>query len=426
MSSKRSTRRQSPASHWVERQHCPFTEMAEKNRQVFPNLDIPENYLEKHPENYQMSDAYEIKKSALAGRGIFAKKRIEKGSLIFTNSPLLIGPRADKSGDVYCTNCYKITDTCYSCSCCGLTICSELCQLTEQHVRECNFLVNSWKIKQNCVKNPKLLGQALIYLRSLLLNESDMQLLKTLQRTTPLDKTDEIDALQSLYHIPKNHIQFMKLISSILKINSFRISTDEKKVPKRGLYPVSAFMNHSCIPNTRNIFTKDDAMAVYAAKDIEIGEEILSCYTGLLWCTPARRCQLYKTKRFWCKCGRCEDSTELGTRLSALKCLNKDCVGVLLPVRPLDPNCEWRCDNCSSEVTPDQVRAVQGVIGSLVGTLDLDDQFRLETCILERLALFIPYSSHIFVELRLRLAMKLGFGAKRGLLGNTWYYINLT
>lgn len=186
-------------------------------------------------------------------------------------------------------------------------------------------------------------------------------------------------------------------------------SEQDNTVPLRGLYPLSALLNHNCLPNTRNTFTKDRSMAVYASKDIETGEEIFSCYTGLLWCTPARRCQLYKTKHFWCKCDRCKDTTENGTKLSALKCLDKECIGVLLPMTPLDPTSDWQCDNCSRVEPPARISSVQSILGSLVGSLDLDDQFRLETFVLERLAKFIPYSSHIFVDLRLRLVLKLGY-----------------
>ncbi|CAB3250325.1 unnamed protein product [Arctia plantaginis] len=196
-----------------------------------------------------------------------------------------------------------------------------------------------------------------------------------------------------------------------MKLNSFRIanSSQNKKVSLRGLYPLSPFLNHSCTPNTRNVFREDYSMSVYAAKDIEIGEEILTCYTGLLWCTPARRYQLFKTKEFWCKCARCEDRTELGTNLSALKCFNKDCVGILLPKSPLNLNIEWSCDNCSSIFPASKICTIQSVLGSIVGSLDLDGQFRLEPQLLARLANFVPYTNHIFIDIRLRLAQRLGF-----------------
>jgi hypothetical protein len=48
---------------------------------------------------------------------------------------------------------------------------------------------------------------------------------------------------------------------------------------------------------------------------------------------------------FTCKCPRCCDPTELGTFLSAMKCLDGDCTdGYLLPSDSLDPDSDWICN----------------------------------------------------------------------------------
>lgn len=366
---------------------------------------------------------WHIKKSNISGRGIFATQQIKRGILIFTNRPLIVGPRGDHARENFCSICYGIKDTCYPCEKCSLLVCSTQCQSSQQHTKECEFLVRDWKLKPGCEKQPSDLTRALVFIRSLLLDDEEMHLLSSFQKNQSIGPVDEVDALCTNYTIPEDQIKLMKSVDSIFKLNAFRIAhcDAESKIPLRGLYLLSALLNHSCIPNTRNVFSNNNNMSVYATRDIEIGEEILTCYTGLLWCTPARRCQLQKTKKFWCKCERCQDPTEMGTRLSALKCLNKECVGVLLPTSPCDPAGDWRCDNCSAAVTAAQVSVVQSVLGSLVGTLDLDDQFRLETLVLERLSHFIPYSNHIFVDLRLRLALKLGFTDKLKLKGTSYH-----
>lgn len=352
-----------------------------------------------------------IKRSDLSGRGLFASQTIKKGTLIFKNKPLVVAARADRAGDTYCTVCYQNSDSCYTCEQCSLKICCEECKKSLDHVVECNFITNNWKLKPGSDGNSEVLAQMQIYLRFLLLSEEHKALLSLLQSCTIEKKCEELDILCTKYEIPEDQKSFIKFVHSIIKINSFRIANNphNRKIPLRGLFPLSAFLNHSCIPNTRNVFNSNYTMAVYATRDIEVGEEILTCYTGLLLCTPARRYQLYKTKHFWCKCERCKDTTEMGTKLSALRCFNKECVGILLPMSPLDPRVEWCCDNCASRTSPDEIRTIQSILGSLVGSLSLDDQFRLEAAILERLANFIPYSNHIFIDLRLRLALKIGF-----------------
>lgn len=352
---------------------------------------------------------WEIRESSLGGRGIFAAETIKRGNLIFVNKPLVIGPRGDRAGEKYCTVCYNISDSVYTCEKCALFVCSDTCKDSFKHQKDCTFITQHWKSKSISEKNSEVLSKVLIYLKFMLLDEDEIAIFSVLQKTIDTN-TEELETLFSTYTIPEEQISFMKKVSSSLKTNSYRIpSHSPKEIPLRGLYPLSSLLNHSCVPNTRKVYKKDYSMAVYASRDIESGEEILSCYTGILWSTPARRCQIYKTKHFWCKCERCKDSTEMSTKLSALKCLEKTCTGVVLQVAPLDPNTDWRCDICNTIVPSTRVSTVQSVLGSLLGTLDLDGEFRLDQPILGRLASFIPYSSHVFVDLRLRLALTLGF-----------------
>ncbi|XP_049880333.1 SET domain-containing protein SmydA-8-like isoform X1 [Pectinophora gossypiella] len=375
-----------------------------------PEREFLEKHLRQNIENIQPS--WEIKTSTLGGRGLFASRPIKKGTLIFMNRPLVVAPRGDSVGMTYCSTCYNVTK-CYPCIECSLLICSEQCNTSPHHAKECSFIVNNWTLKPKCKSDPFALAQILVYLRFLLLTEEQLMITKILQKDVN-SKCRELEQLCSIYVIPEEQLQVMNTMSSVLKINSFRISNNpqKKRIPLRGLYPLSAFLNHSCLPNTRNVFMEDYTMAVYASQDIETGDEIVSCYTGLLWCTPARRCQLFKTKMFWCKCSRCADPSELGTGLSKLNCFAEGCTGALLPVMPLDPSTEWRCDKCGTTHCNDRVSTVQSVLGSLVGTLDLDGQLQLEPPVLKRLASFVPYSSHIFVDMQHRLAMKIGMSTE--------------
>ncbi|XP_050361712.1 SET domain-containing protein SmydA-8-like isoform X2 [Nymphalis io] len=364
--------------------------------------------------NVQLPFKVIIGKSPLGGRGLFTGERIKKGSLIFVNEPIVYGPRANCEVEKFCSNCFHISDSCYPCGKCYAFVCSDICNSSSVHIKLCAFICDNWRLNNNSNKIEKkslILARMLIYIQFLFLSKKQKDLLGLFQRGQIKDTFEDLNNLQSIYCIPDQHIKFLNFVQSIIKINSFRIShsLNCNKIELRGLYPLSAFMNHSCIPNTRNVFTSNYFMAIYATRDIEKGDEITSCYTGLLWCTPARRYQLYKSKNFWCFCARCNDKTEMGTILSALKCFNKPCIGNLLPINPVDSQTKWFCDNCRIFVPYTKINMIQSVLGSLVGALRLDDEIRLENYILQRLTIFIPYSNHVFVDIHLRLAIKLGF-----------------
>ncbi|GBP31165.1 SET domain-containing protein SmydA-8, isoform B [Eumeta japonica] len=372
-------------------------------------------HLNKYSHNEESRGKWRVQSSPLGGRGVYATRRISKGALIFINAPLLVGPRPNTAEESFCAMCFTISDACFRCDVCGLNLCSESCRSYDTHVRECKFLQANWIPKLELNTARKLLPFAVIYLRSLRLSEENISLLSMLQKSKQRDDSVELKKLIEAYEIPNEQIDYMKYVYSILKVNSFRVSGNDigNKVQLRGLYPASSFLNHSCVPNTRNVFAGDYTMAVYAAVDIAPGEEILTCYTGLLLGTPSRRHHLFVTKGFWCTCRRCGDTTENGTRLSAINCLDKYCAGVLLPVSPLDHTSHWSCDKCETKVQSSRIDMVFGVVGSLLNSLNLDGQLKLDSQILERLVDLVPFCSHVFVDLKLRLALKLGFANRR-------------
>ncbi|XP_013168522.1 PREDICTED: protein msta, isoform A-like isoform X1 [Papilio xuthus] len=351
-----------------------------------------------------------IKKSSTGGRGLFGRKKIEKGSLIFTNKPLAIGPRNCDLDTAFCAYCYKTCEDCNYCEKCGLVVCSVNCETSRMHQTDCKFITMHWKLKSNVKEMSKILGRIRIYIQLYLLPAQQKESLLLFQH----DNTSmfhELEYLCSCFVIPDEQIEFMKTVYSILKINSFRIpaSDREKSIPLRGLFPLAAFLNHNCVPNTRNVFKEDNSMEVYASRDIEFGEEIFTCYTNFLWCTPVRRYQLYKSKNFWCKCVRCKDPYEMGTNLSAIKCFNKQCTGSILPENPINPSSEWFCDSCTSKIPFENINSVQHIIGSLVSVLSEDDDINPNGIVLQRLESFLPSCSHIFVDLHLRWTLKLGY-----------------
>uniref|UniRef100_A0A182J956 SET domain-containing protein n=1 Tax=Anopheles atroparvus TaxID=41427 RepID=A0A182J956_ANOAO len=98
-------------------------------------------------------------------------------------------------------------------------------------------------------------------------------------------------------------------------------------------------------------------------------EHLSTTYTHSLWGTQLRREHLKTNKYVICKCERCSDSTELGTFLSALRCMGLDgepCAGFQLPVDPLSDVSDWKCDRCPVHISYDQVNFLMSKIGEEV------------------------------------------------------------
>merc|ERR1712156_245084 len=58
---------------------------------------------------------------------------------------------------------------------------------------------------------------------------------------------------------------------------------------------------------------------------------------------------------FDCTCSRCQDPTEMGSYLSAIKCFKGCEDGFLLPIDPMNLNSNWHCSICSQENSVDSI-----------------------------------------------------------------------
>ena len=121
----------------------------------------------------------------------------------------------------------------------------------------------------------------------------------------------------------------------------------------RGLavYPIQAFLNHSCMCNTTSKdYPQDRLVEIKARFSISCGEEITTSYLRPTQDTQSRRQLLHHTWQFWCGCERCRDPTEGGSYLSALSCTS--CAsGPVLPLDPLDTETSWACRECGATIT---------------------------------------------------------------------------
>lgn len=148
-----------------------------------------------------------------------------------------------------------------------------------------------------------------------------------------------------------------KLIRQICRvIDEYAVEDSQRLTDATGgalaLYPTTYLLAHSCLPNTYQTFEDDltlHRIRIFAARDIKKGEPITKMYiTDPLSVTTMRQINLRRKKFYTCDCERCKDPTELGTFLSALKCVG-GCVGYLLPVNPSEVETVWKCNLCQSE-----------------------------------------------------------------------------
>ena len=116
----------------------------------------------------------------------------------------------------------------------------------------------------------------------------------------------------------------------------------------RAFFPLFALLNHECAANAEfKIEESTDnefILSVKSRRDISEGDEITVPLLSTVLPTHKRRRRLEAELYLDCRCRRCSDPTELGTRVGALTC--EICPrGCLLPRRrPMDPLCEWLCD----------------------------------------------------------------------------------
>ena len=110
----------------------------------------------------------------------------------------------------------------------------------------------------------------------------------------------------------------------IMSVNSLGLELGPDHGELMGFYPLFSNLNHSCLANTRPVKRPDLSVEVRATRRISRGEEICFRYVVETQPTRSRRDLLHRKWFFMCECVRCQDPTESGAYLGALKCLDKE------------------------------------------------------------------------------------------------------
>ncbi|KAL6263575.1 hypothetical protein P5V15_006364 [Pogonomyrmex californicus] len=362
----------------------------------------------------ELSSSWVVDRSPLGGRGIFATRDIQAGELIFTDIPMLIGPRYSKNLSM-CVVCYNNDCPLFPCDHgCGLPICSTECENTTVHGQgECRFL-KEWMPTCGSTWSKDLL-LAVVPIRSLMLSKEQRKLLYSFECHEDLIRNCELDLLKkNVANLPsEEQMKLIKRTCDVLNTNSFEVvvvssRNKERTTSLRGLYPMGALQNHCCVPNTRHYFDDQQRLHVCAALPIAAGEEITMSYTDLLWDTSTRRQFLKLTKHFSCNCSRCSDPREFGSRLGALLCAKDNCTGYLLPHNPLNYESFWICDKCQTRVNYRQIRCIHSGLTAFVSDATHKTPREILRFIESVLSKLVPTTNYILLDVKYRIISYFG------------------
>ncbi|CAH1639287.1 unnamed protein product [Spodoptera littoralis] len=359
-------------------------------------------------ENGNSALAYNLVQSSDddVGRHLVASRDLNPGDIVLTERPLVFGPKAmlDPEVAMPCAGCYQpvFTESGERCTMCGWPVCSGNCpglKDPRHHGAECKIL----SLRPECV----LKNMADYYREA---NEFIVEYLIN----NFINKMDE--KLRKSYEITS---ELLHRICGIIDTNALEIRLPQG-TELSALYAVTCKMEHSCMPNTKHTsfaFNPKDRKDLYeitikAVVPIIKNYHIATMYSHALWGTQARRQHLKDSKYFACKCPRCSDPTELGTYLSAMKCLgdeNKPCDGIHLPEDPLDDETDWVCSKCPVRVSSSQVNMIMSQMGEDVeAVLMMDGSVTILENLLCRLTMFLHPNHYYMYSLKHSLVQLYG------------------
>lgn len=230
-------------------------------------------YRGKPPELAEYIGAVQIRKSGISGRGLFATKNIDAGTLVLVTKAIAtergILPSEDSGENAQLVMWKNFIDRVSD----SITRCPRTCDLIS---------ALSTGEDEDRLEVPDI---------NLFRPEAE-------ENSHTNEKLD------------------MARILSILDVNSLVEDAVSAKVLGRnsdyygvGLWVLASFINHSCSPNAKRLHVGDYLM-VHASRDVQAGEEIMFAYYDALSPLEKRK-EVSKTWGFQCNCKRCKFEEEV-------------------------------------------------------------------------------------------------------------------
>ncbi|CDP00361.1 unnamed protein product [Coffea canephora] len=222
----------------------------------------------KMPELAEYIGGVEIKKSEISGRGLFATKNIDSGTLLLVTKAIATERGIFSPGD--------------SGENAQMLMWKNFIHKVIESARRCSITKN------------------LIRLLSTGENEND-----SVVPEIDLFRPEAEDSCIS------NHDLDVEQLSSILDVNSFvegaisgKVLGENSRYYGVGLWLLASFINHSCEPNVRRLHIGDHLL-IHASRDIKAGEELTFAYFDVF--QPLRnRKDMVEIWGFSCSCRRCK------------------------------------------------------------------------------------------------------------------------
>ncbi|ERL91523.1 hypothetical protein D910_08853 [Dendroctonus ponderosae] len=312
---------------------------------------------------------------------------------------------------------------------CGLDVCSETCQNSSSHSKECKLIGECTQKRSNVSDQFRQdLYENLTPLRSLFLDECEKDVVSCLIAHDREEHGHEIEALKNKlgFEFTEEDEIFLRFVCCVMDANAFEVivGNEENTSSVRALYPLGSLANHSCIPNTLHVFNDEQQMVVKATTFIQKNVELFHSYTRIIWGTTTRLYHLHKTKHFICKCARCEDPTEFGTYMGSVLC--KLCRGIVSSTNPEKAFARWQCQDCKNLVSGrdvGQLTALLGkdfviingrfsmldLLGSILRNVESNDYPFMYRLLNGKLKSVVPENNQVAVELKYKIVWILGY-----------------
>ncbi|KAK7251903.1 hypothetical protein RIF29_35506 [Crotalaria pallida] len=222
----------------------------------------------KAPELAEHVGAVEIRKSEISGRGMFATKNIDAGSLILVTKAIAMERSILGGKDL-----------------------SEDAQL----VMWKNFIDKIVDFIRKCHKTRGLIGKLSSGEDEEGLEVPDIDIFRP-ESLENNESSEEVDMEKLLAILDVNSLNEDAVSANVLRKNNDCYGV--------GLWLLPSFINHSCCPNVRRLHV-GDYLIVHASKDLKADEEITFAYLDPLSPLHKRR-EMSMTWGIHCKCKRCE------------------------------------------------------------------------------------------------------------------------
>ncbi|KAI4314138.1 hypothetical protein L6164_027074 [Bauhinia variegata] len=230
----------------------------------------------KSPELAEYVGVVEIKKSEISGRGLFAAKNIDAGSLVLVTKAIAL-ERSILAG-------------------------KDLCE-DAQLVMWKNFIDKVADVVRKCLRTRNLISKLSSGEDEHELEVVDISLFRP-ETEFQVHSSDKMEMDQMLAILDVNSLTEDSVSSNVLGRN--------KDYYAVGLWLLPALINHSCCPNARRLHV-GDYLIVHASKDIKAGEEITFAYFDPLLPLYKRK-ETSMTLGIHCRCKRCKFEAEISSK----------------------------------------------------------------------------------------------------------------